>query len=46
MSDKQFMKSPEFNKKLKIKYYIASKMPYIYGKHYLAKNVDKDVFWD
>lgn len=43
---KLLMKNPEFEKKKKIKYYCASKLPYIYGLYYSRKTCDKNTFWD
>ena len=43
---KKFIKNPEIEKKKRIKYYVASKFPYIYGIYYSRKTRDKNIFWD
>lgn len=43
---KKLLKNPYITKKIKIKYFITSCFPYLYGKYYYIKRHDRNVFWD
>lgn len=43
---RRFMKNPDFGKKKKIKYYIASRFPYLYGKYSSLAKHDSNIFWE
>ena len=43
---KNFIKNPDFGKNIKIKYYIATRFPYLYGKYASLAKRDNNVFWD
>ena len=43
---KSFKKNKEVPVKVRLKYYIASLVPGLYGRYFLSKYHDKDIFWD
>ena len=43
---KGFREDPQIEWKIKLKYLIASRIPYVYGKYYTHKNLDENTFWE